>query len=967
MADFGATQPRLFVADSSRPNGLTLGNFKQGNNRYTCRIELYDYSVPVTIPTGASVTVKCRADKPGSQVYVLDKAAPDFATIVKVDEGANTLTIDRWPAMVETAGKMLLGIDIDGMSTYVVGYTVDADRMADRAGRASYHPGTPVADLAKADLSNLAPGAFEAQAKALNLAKNDLEDVDLGKLAEKVNASDVGKELAELRSAVSPAALDRWLRQDPAFAALAKSQHPAVSGLTPDEVKALFFANRFEVQRAVDLTKVPYKDPTTLLMVYQLTSDDQIIKQTLPAVSSNQVVMVEVLRSTGVTGGAVEFAPRSGDMLDGSTDTIELDAEGYCGYFLPVQNENSYDLIREPVRGETRPVEFVDTITGGEFTAPRVQSADKTIRISQMPVQGGGAVADLSVQTPMSDEGVMATLGFDELVNSKYPNARLYFGDLRVPGGAAIHPDMQTKSFVIQDADPNDDPNVSGGTLVALCAYLAPADGMEDALTQDGAVRLEWVDDKGDVLTDVNGDPVAVQSDYKSGDKQRPELLVGVVRAKASTRVHLRISTTFAGEEILSAGSATAVCVQAFAKDSTGGRALDEFEIHTGAAVRFSKRYYGENSMNLAQVLTFAEPVRDIQPTRMEFGDGMALDIKAPMRVGIENYQLNLNDNGSDLPVFSVVKHYGRRDMAALSGKSLRITFKGSNARNAVDVALLKYTGAAPAPAPCVESYSNGSPVFPAGWSSADALFVTELASGEVQTRSRTIAVPDGAKELAIVAYPVGSQIPTDIAINDIEVDITPAETRVVASEIGIKDPGFPLAYHQEAASGSVPCPPGEASYRYTVNKAETKVPAGIVKGLHVTNDNAWADAGAYDPQKVQGDLLFAEDCTVQLEYMARALNEGGTDAKATFWLAKVEGDTLQEVLNSITEASIPKGNAPVSVRSKAFTFKAKAGESYRFMAQADRDDGFYLQGSPTTPPLFSWKAGVSVLQEEKA
>lgn len=61
MADFGAIQPRQFIMDSSRINGATLGEFKQNNNRYLCTLELFDHSVPVNIPAGSEIAIKCKA------------------------------------------------------------------------------------------------------------------------------------------------------------------------------------------------------------------------------------------------------------------------------------------------------------------------------------------------------------------------------------------------------------------------------------------------------------------------------------------------------------------------------------------------------------------------------------------------------------------------------------------------------------------------------------------------------------------------------------------------------------------------------------------------------------------------------------------------------------------------------------------------------------------------------------------
>lgn len=73
---------------------------------------------------------------------------------------------------------------------------------------------------------------------------------------------------------------------------------------------------------------------------------------------------------------------------------------------------------------------------------------DGTVRIAQV---GNGQTpdgdqmykADLSVVPGKDAEGILAMLGNDELVNSKYPKSRLWFSDLKVKGGIAVYQDMQ--------------------------------------------------------------------------------------------------------------------------------------------------------------------------------------------------------------------------------------------------------------------------------------------------------------------------------------------------------------------------------------------------------------------------------------------------------------------------------------------------------------------------------------------
>lgn len=251
MADYGAIQPRQFIMDSSRQNGATLGDFKQNNNRYLCTLELFDNSVPVTIPAGVDIAVKCKKNS-SDTIYTLDKNNPDFASKVSFTPGDNKIVVDRWGAMVAQEGQILLGVTINGISTYTVSYNVDKDPMT---GKEVIHSEAPASGFADKTLSNVQNNDFLSKAKSAGLLQNNLEDIDLQKLDDKFNDTDSGKTLKSLIASTSPEALDRWLKQDPAFVALAAAAHPATSGMTPEQIKALFYANRFEIPNsAVDFT-----------------------------------------------------------------------------------------------------------------------------------------------------------------------------------------------------------------------------------------------------------------------------------------------------------------------------------------------------------------------------------------------------------------------------------------------------------------------------------------------------------------------------------------------------------------------------------------------------------------------------------------------------------------------------------------------------------------------------------------
>lgn len=199
------------------------------------------------------------------------------------------------------------------------------------------------------------------------------------------------------------------------------------------------------------------------------------------------------------------------------------------------------------------------------------------------------------------------------------------------------------------------------------------------------------------------------------------------------------------------------------------------------------------------------------------------------------------------------------------------------------------------------------------------------------------------------------SQTPTDMVLNDFEGDITPWFNRMVVTDSSHISEKY-LEYQKDYAKFVVMTPAGDASYRYTYNKTAGNIPLGIKKGLAlVSNNNAWADPGASDPNKVQGDLLAEADGIITIQYSGQAYNETSTINEANFWAAKVAPDgSLTEVPNSRYSTTI-EANRKIAknIQSKSISFPIQQGESVRFLANSNIDDGFYLQSGTDGKPLF--------------
>lgn len=1005
MADFGAIQPRQFIMDSSRQNGATLGEFHQNNNRYLCTLELFDHSVPVTIPQGSDISIKCK--KVGTNtVYVLDSSNPDFSSKVSFTPGENKITVDRWAAMVAQDGQILLGVDINGMSTYTVTYTVDKDLIQ---GTQVIHSETPVAGFVKTDLSNMDSVALKNLLKKLSFAQNDLADVDLQKLSEKVSNTDVGKEISINTKAIgaydNPKAFNERLNQNAAFIALSKGLHPAVSGLTPEEIKSLFYANRYEETTSVDLTKEPFKDPKVLYLAFQFTSNNQTITQVLPPVSNDQIIMVELIRPKGVQGGKVVFTSASGDLINGTSEPRTLTEDRYNGFWLPVDNETSYDwfgveqvqqfalsvtddknnavlgvkslnfkkaTLEDDGEGSVTVIpdgeegtSFVDGILGKEFVPKKVQSLDKTVRIAQF----SPGVADFSVDLPHIKEGIFATLGYSEPINTNFHDQRPYFIPRYSHTQRYIGVDLQDKGFTIQDGS-TEDPNITGGAAYHFGMWFEP-EGSAIA-TNDGYIELKVIDlMTKQYLVQSDGNVAAVRVEYKNGDKIKPELLIGTCIAKGQQKIAFEIDASF-GDQIISASPYTAMFIQQVDKNAGTGLAELFFSNYIGYTIKGADRYYGYNLMNFAAALTKTKGVETLPAGQHELmGNGMFISAGSgsSINVAISDNKLTVMGDGVSIPVFHVGQIFSKLSSYELRLKALATTVKIQDKNNAFVYSLMKWTKDSEATLPILTRYQNDQPIFADGWVQVDKKFISEDAVSGIHTDSNAFTVPDDAKQIALIIYPAVSQIPTTMILADFEADVTPEfSVPTISSAFPVQE--YHLKYFDYLYKSRVLTDPKYMGLRYTGNTADTKLPFGIVSGGDgkLVNDRSWNTSG--NTWDFEGDGLFKSDGTVTFSYdipsvyCGESVPDNGTSA-CEIWLGKKQPDgSFTEVPGSKVAFVVSKDyKGAKHISSGKFSVDVKSGDSFRLLFKADIDDGVYIQSGDNGIPLLQITADFNELE----
>lgn len=979
----------------------------QGNQNFAFEFRLAERGEPITIDNMKKPKLIFNFEN-GVESFTVDESSPDYPVTV----AGNVVKVAASKYLSMGYGRVKLMIKIDDYYTYSCIYYVDRNENFTAPPVVQSDAG----DFALKDFKNVSNDVFRqkykeavkepmsdadflTQAKKNGLAENDLADVDLQKLYDKGIDSGL---MSKDGSNFSPSDFDRELKANAAFRALQNADHPAISGKTDEEIKKLFYANRYEEVNAVDLTQDPFDKPTTLLMVYQMNVDGGTIKQVLPPHITNQIIMVEMIFASGVTNATLEIDVVDGEHLEGNAGKVNhmtFTKQGYLGYFIPIKNTGGYEFISHyetmisglvvkdskgnvslgvkditfddsfaledsgdtvniklAGSGDAAALPFIDGQLGQEFIATKVQSSDKTVRIANL-----GGVADLSVNAPLSSEGIMAVLGSDQMYNSKFPKSAFYFSDVKHDGGSFVYVNKTDKTFVIQEIDQGD-PNVTGGTNFLVGLSYVPSRMNANIITQDGYFRIEFADKNGELLNDIYGNPAATEIHYKAGQKERKQLYLGIINAKAYEEIRPRFDSNFTQEEAISIGAETAIVIQPITKDFTSGLALLNFMAYTGYTVNLSSRYYGVNNVNFARTLIFDAPEQEVEAGEQYLGNDLFLDFQTKAKLAISNYHMVLKDNGVDLPVYSLYKRYNKLDTILLKQQAATATVKAvaNSPRSGFKISLLKYTGKEEViPSPKVLSYLNENPQFSAGWSIIDSLFVGENIDGQdiISMKSFAFETDEDIREFAFVLYAIDSQIPLELYLKDFEVDIVPDFTRIIITDnSNIQEES--LLKHKEYYKSLVSCPSGDISYRYTAGATDTKVPIGVMKGGDgkIINNHDWTDVGSSDPHKVQGSFEFKADGKVNFEYGAQLYNEKATINNAEFWLAKDNGDgSFTEVPNSryATTVEANRTKIPKSIVANSFSFEVKENEVYRMLMKSDIDDGFYIQCTPNGVPLF--------------
>lgn len=991
------------ILDQERQNEpVHLQGIMQGNMNIQFKIKLAQSGTLIDIDTMKKPKVIYRWMNT-NKAYIFDESSDGYDITV----ADNTITIPANERMVMGFGQVQMKIVLDDLYTYSCTYSVDKnlDYKATLIDPTSPHK------FALEDLSNVSQSDFDKKAKASGLLTTDLADVDLDKLDDKFNDTDSGKQLKQNTqdlgnkantdmTNVTPATFNSELMRNKAFIDL-QNKHPGTTGKTDAEIKALFFANRYEEERAVDLTQPPFDTPTTLLLVYQIKTEGETIKQVLPPHTTNQIIMVEMLFSTGVTNATLEIDVVDGEQIEGysgAVNHITLTKQGYAGYFLPLQNNAGYEFIssyetadssiimsdsrgnvileakdilfKEPFYlehdddngvtsvnlDETRlptGLTFLDGETNQEFVPKKVQSLDKTIRIAELPSN----IADLSANVKEIKDGVFATLGRNEDLNTNFKNQRPFFTPSWSKMGNYINEDRDNKGWTVQDGS-DDDPSVSGGTGMHIGMYLEFLG--HPVASEKGYVEIKVINTKtNDYVKNSNGEFMARRIHYDIGAKLEPELLIDGFMAKGQEDFAFEIDSSFSNQ-VLTLSPNCAIYIQE--TDTFMGTGIAElmFAQHVGIKIYSADRYYGTNWMNFAASLTGTKGFGTIPAGDKEMmGNGLFFATTSGVSMDITNGMMVIQNNGNVPPVFEFGKIANPVESLELQLKTIATTLTLASKETDFEYALMKWAGTGDPTLPIVASYSGAVPVFSPGWTLIDKKQMPVQVDGLVHSDSNAFTVPENVGTFALIAYPTANTYPMTVEIHDFEGDITPAFDRYdVSTNFGVYEPR--LAQNDYTYISEVTVPPAIAGLRYTLNSTDTKIPFGIITGGDgkLVNDHSWNDGGGDADQEGNGKALV-KGTAKRIKYKITGIYCGESvqprvPSYGSFRMQKIKADgTIEEIPGSEATFDVSKEYLATHVApSKVFTTELEANDSLQLVGKMDIDDGAYIQHNGSGEPL---------------
>jgi hypothetical protein len=522
------------------------------------------------------------------------------------------------------------------------------------------------------------------------------------------------------------------------------------------------------------------------------------------------------------------------------------------------------------------------------------------------------------------------------------------------PSGSFIEVDDVNKGYGVQDDNPDDDPNVSGGTTTELLLNV----GFIGHAPKDCRVKVYFrstmagAGNQPEYLSDAAGNLVFYERAFKEGQAYEDIFEGAFIKAKGLEYLHVHVAHDMVGEELLLDASRTFLCISQFKNGYQTSIAREAFQSRTGVKVVSDIRYMGEYMSSLKNMMTEDKPETQVAanagyPEIDQFG----LINLAKCKAAVSGKKLNIKDDGDILDFYiDDVRDHGETRM--MRGHGTRADFEITSPHDAYDIELYSWSGTPDHYTDIYGSRTNDDPVINSGWSLVSRTAVTEQPDAAVHKYSHAGVVPETANNYTWIIRPQEAQSPIDFTVSDFSTSADPAFTAyeerspAAMGEIpaSIKNRSkvfaqtveyyYSLRYTYGIGWHPVPC--GE----YVANSGNADI--SIDKTVNqVPGSAATGGEGAYK-------FKYKSRLTAMAHVLVSSDQAAGVNSVTQFAFFRVsaDGQTFTQIPGGLLQVTAHGGDKDVRHDFKDFNFDVAAGERIAIRCQSDKADGAFIMST---------------------
>lgn len=578
------------------------------------------------------------------------------------------------------------------------------------------------------------------------------------------------------------------------------------------------------------------------------------------------------------------------------------------------------------------------------------------LRAQSNPSVIGETVLDIVPGTyeETQDDSYLAYLQDDtELMPNKkegqnYTHDTIWFDDVQKDAGNVIGINRNNKSFIIEESDMVD-PNLSNGEKYLMCVYL----DIKGKAKTDCFIELFFKKaGTTEYITDSNGNPCFISKVFKTGDTFGFLAINTLILAKGQQEIQVCISHNNSENIVIEGlGSGVSGILIQQMKRGTVSAAKAQYEGDTDSSIRVSKLDISVLADLALKLRTDSEEQTFPAKYYQNDSDRFYMIAHSSLKSRREKGQLIIENDGNNKTFFELGWEINDTISRALRGKSIHTDHIITVPLNDLTLGMYEWRGTGNPTAPVLQWNKTTNVITTSpGWNEVLVSDITH--SIDKQEDTTTFNVPYNSNKFMLIMYPTKPSEPFEMRLQKFSVIVdVPFTDYIVRGAESTKTEHF--EYDKSYAKFKMLFDP-HYQLRYTINKADTKMPVGYktIGAAPIENKIAWSDSG----YKGEGALEFAEDgkanitTTLQLNIGENVPNGGSTQIE--FWYAKANKDgTFFKIIESSTIFTLDKvGNYPKFYAMKNFVYDAKAGDVVWLFARSTTvDDGAYLiipQGS---------------------